>query len=208
MIHIAIVEDSDTIRQTLSNLIETTTDMQCTGAFSNAEDAMRAVSKDCMPHVVLMDIELPGISGIDAVKILKERCPAIEIMMLTIFEDSDSVFSSLSAGASGYLLKNAPADELLESIRQVCDGGSPMSYGIARKVIQSFHKPLPSPQVTFNLTDRENEVLIFLTKGYRYQEIADRVFVSVDTIRKHVHNIYAKLHVRSRAEAMVKINER
>ena len=203
MIKVAIVEDHKDIRESITNLINATTDMHCVGAYGNAEDFMEAF-ESIEPDVVLMDINLPRLNGISCVEALKPKRPATQFLMVTVFEDNDKIFDSLCAGATGYVLKNTPSEQMYEAIRDISRGGSPMSGIIARKVAASFHKSTPNPD-TEVLSKRENEILALLSKGYRYKEIADLLFLSTETIRTHVRNIYEKLHVRSRTEALNKV---
>lgn len=206
MIKVAIVEDIDAIRNGLSELISGSFGFKCVGNYSSAEEALIEIPK-VSPEIVLMDIQLPGISGIECVRILKKEFPSILIMMLTVFENDDNIFESLKAGASGYLLKKTPSPELLESIQNLYNGGSPMTGIIARKIVQTFQieKEISGKQSI--LSKRENEILTYLAKGYRYKEIAEELFISVETVRTHIRNIYEKLQVRSRTEALLKINK-
>jgi DNA-binding NarL/FixJ family response regulator len=200
MIRIAIVEDDEKIRESLIALLESSDGFRCVAAYETAEEAIEDFHhKDA--DVVLMDIHLPGMSGTEGVRKLKEIKPALEVIMLTVYEETEKIFSSLEAGASGYLLKQTPPSELLSGIRQVMDGGSPMSPQIARRVVQSFKK-----ETVFapRLSDRERQILDLLVKGKRYKEIADLLFISPATVHTHLHNIYEKLQVRSRAEATIK----
>ena len=203
MIRVAIVEDHKDIRESLTNIINAAQDMHCVGAYGNAEDFMEAFPTLEL-DVALMDINLPRLNGITCVETLKPQRPAVQYLMCTVFEDNDKVFDSLCAGATGYVLKNTPTQQLYESIRDINTGGSPMSGIIARKVAASFHKGTPEPEASV-LSKRENEILALLSKGYRYKEIADLLFLSTETIRTHVRNIYEKLHVRSRTEALNKV---
>jgi DNA-binding NarL/FixJ family response regulator len=156
------------------------------------------------PDVLLMDINLPAMSGIDCVRKLKDIDPSLQVMMVTMYEDSQQVFKALEAGASGYIVKRTPPGKLLEAIREVHQGGSPMTMQIARMVVQSFHQLGNSLDDSSNLTKREQEILSYLAKGLRYKEIADALFISVETVRSHLRRIYEKLHVRSRTEAVLK----
>jgi DNA-binding NarL/FixJ family response regulator len=202
-IKIAIVEDNEEIREGLAVLINGSPGFVCVATYPNAEEALQDLPND-PPDVVLMDIRLPKMSGIECVARLKERQPELQIMMLTMYEDDDLIFKSLAAGASGYILKKTPPSELLEAIRNLHNGGSPMSSQIARKVVQAFQQAGRSHQDTENLTERETEILSYLAKGYHDKEIADTLFISVETVRTHVRSIYKKLHVRSRTEAALK----
>lgn len=202
-IKVAIVEDNDKIREGLATLIDGSEGFQCSAAYESAEEALRQLPA-YKPDVVLMDIHLPRMSGIECVEKLKEKNPDLQIMMLTVYEDDEKIFKSLTAGATGYILKRTPPAELLESIRELHEGGSPMSDQIARKVVQAFQQMGKSSKETKNLSDREMEILSFLAKGYHDKEIADHFFLSVKTVRTHLRNIYQKLHVRSRTEAVLK----
>jgi DNA-binding NarL/FixJ family response regulator len=202
-INVAIVEDNDKIRDGLSMLIDGSEGFHCVATYSNAEDALKFLPGQ-KPDVVLMDIQLPKMSGIECVENLKEKSPDLQIMMLTVYEDNEQVFKSLAAGATGYILKRTPPAELLEAIRELHEGGSPMSDQIARKVVQTFQQIGKSSKETENLSERETEILSYLAKGYQDKEIAEKFFLSVKTIRTHLRNIYKKLHVHSRTEAVLK----
>ena len=203
-IRVAIVEDLDEIRNGLSYLINASEGYECVASYSNAEDALLDLPSR-RPEVVLMDIGLPGMSGISCITKLKVLAPEIQVMMLTVFEEDDNIFRSLQAGASGYILKKTPPARLLETIRELHEGGSPMSGEIARKVVLAFQQMGRSSKEIENLTPREHEILGYLGKGYRYKEIAEALFVSVETVRTHIRNIYDKLQVRSRTEALLKV---
>jgi DNA-binding NarL/FixJ family response regulator len=202
-IKVSIVEDSDRFRESLVILIDGVEGFRCVGAHPTAEEALSRIPLE-RPDVVLMDIHLPGLSGVDCVQELKTRLPALPIMMLTANEDSEQIFNSLMAGASGYLLKRTPPNQLLEAIQEMHRGGSPMSTQIARKVVESFRRVPPANSPVVTLTDRENEILAQLAKGFRNKEIADQLGVSMDTVRTHLRHIYEKLHVQSRTEAVLK----
>ncbi len=202
-IRIAVVEDDKTVREGLQMLLNGSPGFSCVATYGNGEDAVADLPA-VLPDVVLMDINLPGISGIECILALKEQKVPIQFIMLTVFEDSDDIFHSLSAGASGYLLKQTPPVKLLEAIQDVYRGGSPMSGEIARKVVQSFQHPLPDYAAANGLTKREDEILGYLVKGYFYKEIAGELFISVETVRTHIRNIYEKLQVRTRSEAILK----
>ena len=202
-ITVAIVEDRTDVREGLGALIDASEGFVCAATFGNAESFLAAL--DSLPlDVVLMDIGLPGMNGIQAVRELRTDRPAVQVMMLTVFEDDDHVFEALRSGATGYVLKTTPPDELLESIRVLNAGGSPMSSGIARRVVETFHRPPLVPEDEQPLTPREEEILELLVQGYRYREIAEQLFISIDTVRTHVRHVYEKMHVRSRAEATMK----
>ena len=202
-IRVAIVEDNDKIREGLGILIDGSDGFRSVASYRSAEDALQHLPA-AKPDVVLMDIHLPKMSGIDCVARLKEHHPELQIMMLTVYEDDEQVFKSLIAGATGYILKRTPPTDLLEAIQELYDGGSPMSDQIARKVVQAFQEMGKSSSETENLSDREVEILSHLAKGYHDKEIADRFFLSIKTVRTHLRNIYKKLHVRSRTEAVLK----
>jgi len=202
-IQVAIVEDIDEIREGLAVLINGSEGFSCIAKYSCAEAALEELP-DLQPDVVLMDIELPGMSGIECIRILKTRHPELQIMMLTIYEDDDKIFSSLQAGASGYVLKKEKPARLLEAIADLHNGGSPMSSQIARKVVHTFQQFKPPAQPSAELSKREQEILSYLSKGHTYKEIAEELYISVETVRTHLRNIYEKLHVRNRAEAMLK----
>jgi|SRR5690554_896647 len=205
MINVAIVEDNKTIREGLAALISGTPGYDCVGSFADCEKFLNSLSKTDI-DVVLMDIGLPGINGIEGVKRAKKINPALNILMLTIYEESNVVFEALCAGACGYLVKKTPPARLLEAIKDVYEGGSPMSSNIARQIISVFHQKnnLNGNGKDYELTAREKEVLNRLADGFNYQEIADSIFISVDTVRHHIRNIYKKLHVHSQSEAVAK----
>jgi DNA-binding NarL/FixJ family response regulator len=202
-IRIAIVEDDSRIRESLFQLIQDAPGLFCTGAHRSAEEALEAIPRH-KPDVVLMDINLPQLSGIECVRMLKTQMPELQIIMHTVYDNSAEIFQSLEAGASGYLLKRTPPKELLAAIQEIHRGGAPMSSYIARKVIQTFQQKDTSTAARSILSPREHEILAFVAKGYINKEIADALGVGLETIRSHLKNIYEKLHVRSRTEAVVK----
>ena len=202
-IRVAVVEDDRMVREVLEILLNGSPGFTCVAAYGNGEDALNGLPP-LNPDVVLMDINLPGISGIECIVQLRELGVPSLFIMLTIFEDSDAVFQSLSAGASGYLLKQTPPAKLLEAIQEVHAGGSPMSREIARKVIQSFQMPPANRMAESGLTKREEEILLCLIKGLLYKEIADQMCIGIETVRTHLRHIYEKLQVRTRSEAIVK----
>ncbi len=207
MIKVAIVEDIDDIRKGLAMIINSSEATECKHTFADAEKAFEVLSVQPV-EVVLVDINLPGgINGIELVQKLKPLHPTMQFMMCTVYEDSDLIFKALKAGATGYILKMIQSVKLLEAINEIYEGGSPMSAQIARKVITSFQKPVINDAAQL-LTKREQELLDLLSQGYRYKEIADRLFLSIDTIRTHIRNIYRKLEVQSRAEALNKVYPR
>ena len=201
-ITIAIVDDDDEIRESLVVLLNQEKDFRCVAQFSSAEAALAGLAAGC-PDVLLMDINLPNMSGIECVRRLKLQLPEILVVMLTVYEDTEKIFQSLAAGATGYLLKRTSGVELRQAVKQVFAGGSPMSSHIARKVVQYFHQR-PAPDGMETLSKREKEVLDQLAQGRLYKEIADELVISIDTVRKHLTSIYNKLHVHSRTDAVVK----
>ncbi len=202
-IKVAIVDDDEGIRNSLATLIRRAAALRLTGDYADAETALKEIPRN-PPDVVLMDINLPGIKGPECVRQLKAQLPAVQFLMLTVYEDSDSLFNSLKAGASGYLLKRTASARLLEAIRDVHAGGSPMTPQLARRVVQFFTKPADTASPVASLTPGEKEFLDQLANGYAYKEIADRMKISIDTVRSYVRNVYEKLHVHSRTEAVVK----
>jgi DNA-binding NarL/FixJ family response regulator len=201
-IKVAIVDDDEGIRTSLATLIRRATTFKLTGDYPDAETALKEIPRN-PPDVALMDINLPGIKGPECVRQLKAQLPAVQFLMLTVYEDSESLFNSLKAGASGYLLKRTASARLLEAIRDVHAGGSPMTPQLARRVVQFFTKPAEAASVA-SLTPGEKEFLDQLANGYAYKEIADRMKISIDTVRSYVRTVYEKLHVHSRTEAVVK----
>ncbi len=205
MIKVAIIEDNSIIRNGLAALIDGTTGYQCIGSYGNCEKFLSDLPELSI-DVALMDIGLPGINGIEGVKKAKQIKPDLNILMLTVYKESKVVFEALCAGACGYLVKNTPPTRLLEAIKEVHDGGSPMSSMIARQVITVFQKNIAADSIPedYGLSDREKQVLNKLSEGDNYQQIADSLFISVDTVRHHIRNIYKKLHVHSQSEAVAK----
>lgn len=212
-IKVALVEDDDVIRESLGVLINGAVGFECVCASPSAEDALVRLPS-AQAEVVLMDINLPRMSGVECVARLKDLCPSAQIVMLTMYEDDGAIFDSLAAGASGYLLKRTPHIQILEAIQEVHAGGSPMTGSIARRIVQSVRRAQlekrqptggePTPSNFLNLSPREHEVLTLLAQGYRYKEIADSLDINVETVRTHLRRIYEKLHVSSRTEAVVK----
>jgi DNA-binding NarL/FixJ family response regulator len=206
-ITVSIVEDNEQLRGTLARVIARADGFQCISHYGTAEAALEGVPKD-KPQVVLMDINLPGMNGVECVRQLKQAMPAIQVIMLTVYEDTENIFNALAAGAAGYLLKRTKSAELLEAIREVNRGGSPMTTHIARKVTQSFQRAGPSPQPTENLSEREQEVLDCLSQGFLYKEIAEKLGISYETVHTYIRRIYEKLQVRTRTEAVAKFLRR
>ena len=204
-LNVAIVEDDERFRKSLARWVESTPGLHCSGSYPSAEEALQSIPKtDC--EVVIMDINLPAMSGIECVRRLRIESPALQIVMLTVHEDSDLIFKALQAGAHGYLLKRSSPDKILEAIVDVSRGGAPMSSNIARKVVHSFQTPIPSAE-QLNLTPREEQILGGVVRGLINKEIADELSISIETIRVHLKNIYEKLHVRSRTEAALRAYE-
>jgi len=201
-IRVTIFEDNKSLRQGLQQLINGSDGFTCAGAFEDCLDLIKNI-EDSKPDVVLMDIEMPGINGIEAVGMIKESFPELKILPQTIFEDSDKIFRSILAGASGYILKNTSPSRFLEFIKETYEGGAPVSPSVATKVLQMVVDRSPAGKVNnFNLSEREKEVLSCLVKGMSYKLIADACFISIDTVRGHIRNIYEKLHVHSKSEAV------
>ena len=203
-IRVVVFEDNKSLRQSLYQLINGSEGFNCVGAF---EDCLNVVEniEDTKPDVVLMDIQMPEINGIEAVSMLREKYPELKILMQTIFEDSEKIFQSILAGASGYILKSTSPSRILDFIKETYEGGAPMSPSVATKVMKMITQQFPSPKLnTFNLSDREKEILSCLVNGMSYKLIADDCFISIDTVRGHIRNIYEKLHVHSKGEAVAK----
>jgi DNA-binding NarL/FixJ family response regulator len=203
IIRVGIIEDEEQIRQSLALIIDGSEGFTCKHVYETAEDAIQLIPAANL-DVVLTDVHLPGKSGIDCVQKLKPLCPNINFLMCTSFEDSDTVFKALKAGATGYLTKTTQPSKLLDAIVEVYKGGSPMSSHIARKVVSSFGSS-QDISVMQKLSVREQEILDFLSRGLRYKEIADKLFLSTETVRTHIRNIYEKLQVNSRTEALNKV---
>jgi DNA-binding NarL/FixJ family response regulator len=206
-ISVSIVEDNEQLRGTLARVIGRAEGFRCVSHYGDAETALEGLPKD-RAEVVLMDINLPGMNGVECVRVLKQRLPEMQIVMLTVYEDTENIFNALAAGAAGYLLKRTKSAELLEAIREVNRGGSPMTTHIARKVTQSFHRAGPSAQPTENLSEREQQVLDCLSQGFLYKEIADKLGISYETVHTYIRRIYEKLQVRTRTEAVAKFLRR
>jgi DNA-binding NarL/FixJ family response regulator len=202
MIRLAIVEDQPQTREGLAMLLSSMEGCRVLGAFGSMEEALAALGPET-PDVALLDIELPGMSGIDGVRRLKQRFPSIQILMLTVFADNDHVFEAICAGASGYLLKDTPPDRLTEAVRELVAGGAPMSPEIARKVVGMFSRVAPPRTEDHKLSPREVDLLKLLAEGHSYKTAARALSISIDTVRFHIRNIYDKLHVHSKSEAVI-----
>jgi DNA-binding NarL/FixJ family response regulator len=204
MIRVAIVEDNPTLRTSLETLFSRTDGMRCVTTMNNLLNVISEIGA-AKPDIILMDIGLPNISGIEGVRTVKTHFPTIQVLMFTVFDDDEKIFDAIRAGASGYLLKKTPPAEIVQSIFDLYHGGAPMTASIARRVLQSFQATAPSMIEDYRLTPRENEILYSLVDGLSYKRIADKYCVSISTIRTHICNIYGKLHVNSKAEAVARV---
>lgn len=204
-IRVAIVEDVEEYRNALQYVLNSTPGFECVLTYSNGLKALEDIPKH-LPDVVLVDLNIPGINGIEVMRQLKPKVPKIQFMVLTVSDDDEKIFAALSAGANGYLLKSTMPNEILEAVQDVYNGGSPMSATIARKVVDAFRNPTPQMHNPYEelLTQREKEVLALLAKGKLYKQIADELHISLETVKSHCHNIYDKLHVKTRTEAIIK----
>ena len=204
MIKVAIVEDNNTLRHSLESLFNRTEGMRCVASLNNLLNVVSDIGHS-LPDIVLMDIGLPNISGIEGVRTVKSNFPGILVMMFTVFDDDEKIFDAIRAGASGYLLKKTAPEEIIQAIRDLYQGGAPMTASIARRVLQSFQAAPSTVVEDYQLTVRENEILYSLVDGLSYKKTADKYCVSISTIRTHICNIYHKLHVNSKAEAVAKV---
>lgn len=198
---IAIYEDNNALRESLKMIIDFTPGYSCVGAYPNGNNLLEDISST-KPEVILMDIDMPGISGIQAVELLKKHYPEVMVVMQTIFDDNDNIFKAICAGADGYLLKNTPPARLISGIEEVLDGGAPMSSSVARKVLESQRSNAGKSDSL--LSEREKELLKLLVEGHSYKIVADKLFISVGTVQTHIKNIYSKLQVNSKAGAVAK----
>jgi DNA-binding NarL/FixJ family response regulator len=204
MIKVCVVEDNHTLRNSLQALFNRTPGMRCVSALPNLLNVVSDLARD-EPDIVLMDIDLPDISGIEGVRTIRNNFEKVQIMMFTVFEDEDKIFAAIRAGASGYLLKKATSPEITEAVKDLYEGGAPMSSSIARKVIQAFQSPPSTSLADYQLTAREKEILFSLVDGLSYKKIGEKYFISLSTIRTHISNIYSKLHVHSKSQAVAKV---
>jgi DNA-binding NarL/FixJ family response regulator len=202
-IKVCVVEDDAELRESIGGFIQGAPGFECAGAYASAEEALEALPSQ-KADVVLMDINLPGMNGIQCVRKLGERIPALQVIMLTVYENSDRIFEALAAGACGYLVKSTPPEKLLEAIQDITTGGSPMSSHIARKVVQAFHSPGPASPSAEHLAPREEQVLELLAQGRAYKQIAGDMNLHIGTVRTYIRRIYEKLHVNCRTDAVVK----
>lgn len=198
-----VVEDDPSVRNILKSWIDGAAGFTCKGAFPDVEGALGPIAR-AKPDIVLVDINLPGLSGIECVRRLKPESPHTQFVMQTVYEDSNHIFDALSAGATGYLVKTTSREALVAALREVHAGGSPMSSNIARKVVQSLQQPKSAPKAAAQLSKRENEVLALLAQGYLYKEIADSLNIGLETVNTYIRRIYEKLHVHSRAQAVAR----
>lgn len=202
-IRVALVEDNDDLRRSLKRLLQRSPKLSVVADYPDAESALMGVVR-CKPDVVLMDVELPRMNGVECVRELKGRLPTVLVVMLTVHDDNDSLFNSILAGADGFLLKDTERSRLVEAIEEVVAGGSPMTPHLARRIVQQFRKADPQPASLKELTSRELQVLEQLAQGHRYKEISENLGISMDGIRFHIRGVYKKLHVHSRTEAVLK----
>lgn len=205
-ISIAIYEDNQFLRNSLQESLSMIEDFEIVGAFENCNEVIEQLTS-LKPKVVLMDIGMPGVNGLEGLKLIRKHIPGTLVMMLTVFEDNDNIFEAICHGASGYLLKSASTDRIVESIRDLIAGGAPMTPSIARKVLLLFHKLTLPPEDLYGLSPREKEVLDLLTSGHSYKMIADKCYISLETVRSHIKKIYEKLQVHSATEAASKISK-
>lgn len=198
-----LIEDNDAFRGALARVVSQQPGMNCDHAFTSCEDALATLVREVPPDVILLDVGLPGMSGLEGIKRLRDAAPRTRVIMLTMFDDHDKVFKAICAGAAGYLLKTTPGEKITEAIREVLEGGAPMNAQIARMVLDRF-AALSAPKEDYGLTEREREVLQLMVNGLIKKEIADKLSLSYHTIDTHLRNIYQKLHVHTRAGAVVK----
>lgn len=205
MIHVSIAEDLPEIRKALEQMLQSQEDMVLLSSSETGEDAAAAIVT-VQPDVAILDINMPGITGIECIQKIKNKCPATQFMIFTIYENDEKIFDALAAGASSYMLKKTPPDKMIEAIKELYNGGSPMSNMVARKVI-SYFKQSNNNTTLSSLTNKENEILVLLSKGFLYKEIAAKLSITVGTVTQHIHKIYDKLHVTNKTEAINKLNK-
>ncbi len=203
MIKLLIYEDNPRLREGLTMLIDGSEGFSVLSAFKNCTNVAREI-KTFRPDVVLMDIDMPGVNGLEGLKIIRQTDDQVKVLMLTVFDDQQNIFEALKCGANGYILKKTPPAKLLEYIQEASTGGAPMTSSVAAQVLMMFSKLQPSVENDYNLTDREKEVLQWLVNGYSYKMIASEMFIAMDTVRSHIKKIYEKLHVNSKSEAVAK----
>jgi len=202
-IKVVIFDDNDTLRDSITLLFGETKDLTLVGSYSHCLDVVQNL-QDTQPDVVIMDIDMPGMNGIEGVKLIRKNCPSVQILMFTVFDDEEKVFAAVKSGAAGYILKNAEPSQLVQAIVEVYNGGAPMTPGIARKVLQQFQTFLPEEKTDYHLSNREKEVLALLVSGFSYKMISAKLDITYDTVRAHMKKIYEKLHVASMTEAVAK----
>ena len=202
-IRVVIFDDNDSLRDSVAMLLQDTPDFTLAGAFAHCLDVIQSI-ENTRPDVVIMDIDMPGMNGIDGVKLIGKNFPTVQILMLTVFDDDEKVFAAIKAGAAGYILKNAEPNNLLHAISEVYNGGAPMTPNIAKKVLNQFQAFLPEEEKDYHLSSREKEVLALLVDGLSYKMIAGKLNITYDTVRAHMKKIYEKLHVASMTEAVAK----
>lgn len=202
-IKVVIFDDNDTLRDSITLLLGETKDLTLVGSYSHCLDVVQNL-QDTQPDVVIMDIDMPGMNGIEGVKLIRKNCPSVQILMFTVFDDEEKVFAAVKSGAAGYILKNAEPSQLVQAIVEVYNGGAPMTPGIARKVLQQFQTFLPEEKTDYHLSNREKEVLALLVSGFSYKMISAKLDITYDTVRAHMKKIYEKLHVASMTEAVAK----
>ena len=202
-IKVIIFDDTDSMRDSIALLLRESEDFTLSGSYSNCLDVIENI-RDTRPDVVIMDIDMPGMNGIEGVKLIRKNFPAVQILMLTVFDDDEKVFAAIKAGANGYILKNAEPQRLLQAISEVYNGGAPMTPVIAKKVLHQFQTILPEEEKDYHLSSREKEVLSLLVEGFSYKMIAAKLSITYDTVRAHMKKIYEKLHVASMTEAVAK----
>jgi len=205
MIHVSIAEDLPEVRKALEQLVQSQEDMALLSSSATGDDAAVAIIK-AQPDVAVLDINMPGLSGIECIQKIKNDCPGTQFMIFTIYENDEKIFDALAAGASGYMLKKTSPDKMVEAIKELHNGGSPMSSMVARKVISHFTEN--KTKASDYLTNKENEILGLLSKGFLYKEIASKLSITIGTVTQHIHNIYEKLHVTNKTEAINKMNKR
>ncbi len=203
VVTVVVIEDNAGLRRSLLRMVSRAADLRCVGDWANGEAALTEIGR-LRPHIVLMDINLPGMSGIECTAALKKICPESQVIMVTVYEDTDSIFRALKAGACGYVLKRAYSAEILEAIAEVRAGGAPMTSEIARRLVEAFREPTPEPASRAELSAREKEILNLVAQGFANKEIGGKLNISYQTVRVHLRRIYEKLHVRSRTEALLK----
>lgn len=202
-IRVVVFDDNDTLRDSIAMLLAETKDLELAGSYAHCLDVVENL-RETQPDVVIMDIDMPGMNGIEGVKLIRRNCPAVQILMFTVFDDEEKVFAAIKSGAAGYILKNAEPAQLVQAIVEVYNGGAPMTPGIARKVLQQFQAILPEEKTDYHLSNREKEVLALLVSGFSYKMISVKLNISYDTVRAHMKKIYEKLHVASMTEAVAK----